>query len=76
MEISFLLILVDLIVVIREHTLSKLVEVAKKHKVKKILIEENFGQGMFSELLKPYLIKNINVLQSLLDSNLISIDVY
>ena len=40
-----------------EHTLSKLVEVAKKHKVKKILIEENFGQGMFSELLKPYLIK-------------------
>jgi hypothetical protein len=40
-----------------EHTLSKLVEVAKKHKVKKILIEDNFGQGMFTELLKPYLIK-------------------
>ena len=40
-----------------EHTLSKLVEIAKKHKVKKILIEENFGQGMFSELLKPYLIR-------------------
>jgi hypothetical protein len=40
-----------------EHTLSKLVEVAKKNKVKKILIESNFGQGMFTELLKPYLIK-------------------
>ena len=40
-----------------EHTLSKLVGLAKKHKVKKILIEENFGQGMFEALLKPYLIK-------------------
>ena len=40
-----------------EHTLSKLVDVAKKHKVNKILIEENFGQGMFDALLKPYLIK-------------------
>jgi len=40
-----------------EHTLSKLVQVAKKHKVKKILIEQNFGQGMFNELLKPYLQK-------------------
>ena len=40
-----------------EHTLSKLVDIAKKHKVNKILIEENFGQGMFESLLKPYLIK-------------------
>ena len=40
-----------------EHTLSKLVGIAKKHKVKKILIEDNFGQGMFTELLKPYLIR-------------------
>jgi len=40
-----------------EHTLTKLVQIAKKHKVKKLLIEENFGQGMFNELLKPYLIK-------------------
>jgi len=40
-----------------EHTLYNLVKVAKKHKVKKILIESNFGQGMFTELLKPYLIK-------------------
>ena len=40
-----------------EHTLTKLVEIAKKHKVQKILIEENFGLGMFEALLKPYLIK-------------------
>ena len=40
-----------------EHTLTKLVQIAKKHKVKKLLIEENFCQGMFNELLKPYLIK-------------------
>ena len=40
-----------------EHTLHNLVKVAKKHKVQKILIEENFGQGMFQALLQPYLIK-------------------
>ena len=28
--------------------------------VKKILIEENFGQGMFEVLLKPYLNKDFN----------------
>ena len=31
---------------------------AKKHKVNKILIEDNFGQGMFEQLLKPFLTKN------------------
>ena len=41
-----------------EHTLSNLVDIAKKHKVKKLLIEENYGGGMFTELLKPYLIKS------------------
>ena len=40
-----------------EHVLNKLVGIAKKHEVKKILIEENFGQGMFEALLKPYLTK-------------------
>jgi len=40
-----------------EHTLFNLVKKAKEHKVKKILIEENFGQGMFDALLRPYLIK-------------------
>jgi len=41
-----------------DYVLDKLVKVAKKHEVKKILVEENFGQGMFEALLKPYLIKN------------------
>ena len=41
-----------------EHTLHNLVKIAKKHKVQKILIEENFGQGMFQALLQPYLIKD------------------
>lgn len=41
-----------------DYVLNKLVSIAKKHKVQKILIEENFGLGMFDALLKPYLIKN------------------
>ena len=41
-----------------EHVLSKLVSIAKKNKVNKILIEENFGQGMFEALLMPYLKKD------------------
>ena len=41
-----------------DHVLNKLVGIAKKHQVKKILIEENFGQGMFEALLKPFLIKD------------------
>ena len=41
-----------------EHVLSKLVGIAKKNKVNKILIEENFGQGMFEALLMPYLKKD------------------
>ena len=36
-----------------EHVLNKLVLIAKKNKVNKILIEDNFGQGMFEVLLKP-----------------------
>ena len=38
-----------------EHVLNKLTLIAKKNKVNKILIEENFGQGMFEALLQPYL---------------------
>lgn len=41
-----------------EYVLDKLTQVAKKNKVNKILIEDNFGQGMFEALLKPYLIKD------------------
>ena len=38
-----------------EETLTKLANVAKKHKVNKIIVESNFGDGMFSQLLKPFL---------------------
>jgi hypothetical protein len=40
-----------------EHVLNKLVLIAKKNKVNKILIEDNFGSGMFETILKPYLNK-------------------
>ena len=43
-----------------DHVLNKLVQIAKEQKVNKILIEENFGMGMFEALLKPYLTKNYN----------------
>ena len=35
--------------------LSKLAETAKEHKVNEIIIESNFGDGMFAQLLKPVL---------------------
>lgn len=35
--------------------LQKLTDMAKKYKVKEIQVESNFGDGMFSELLTPYL---------------------
>ena len=35
--------------------LAKLAETAKEHKVNEIIIESNFGDGMFSQLLKPVL---------------------
>jgi len=40
-----------------EHTLRKLATLAKDHKVNVVLIESNFGDGMFTELLKPILKK-------------------
>ena len=40
-----------------EETLEKLAKEAKRHKVNFILVESNFGDGMFTELLKPYLRK-------------------
>jgi len=39
-----------------EPVLRKLAQVAKKYKVNAILVESNFGMGMFSNLLKPILI--------------------
>lgn len=38
-----------------ESALTKLANIAKDHKVNYVLVESNFGDGMFSELLKPYL---------------------
>ena len=35
----------------------KLTKAAKRHQVNSILIESNFGQGMFTQLLKPFLRK-------------------
>ena len=40
-----------------DQTLNKLATLAKQHKVNMVLIESNFGDGMFSELIKPYLRK-------------------
>ena len=40
-----------------EATMTKLVNIAKAQSVNQIIIESNFGDGMFSELLKPYLMK-------------------
>lgn len=37
-----------------EKTLQHLTNLAKQHKVNAVLIESNFGDGMFTELLKPY----------------------
>ncbi len=42
-------------------TLQHLCDLAKLHKVNMILVESNFGDGMFTELLKPYLINTYPV---------------
>ncbi|TWH35604.1 hypothetical protein L611_001200000850 [Aminobacter sp. J15] len=38
-------------------TLERLAKTAKKHKVQSIVIESNFGDGMFAKLLEPVLLK-------------------
>lgn len=38
-----------------ETTLEQLAKIAKQHNVQAIRVESNFGDGMFSELFKPYL---------------------
>jgi hypothetical protein len=43
-----------------DEVLMKLTKAAKRHQVNAILIEQNFGQGMFSQLLKPFLRKEYN----------------
>lgn len=44
-----------------DKTLQHLTDLAKIHSVNMVLIESNFGDGMFTELLKPYLIKTYPV---------------
>jgi hypothetical protein len=38
-------------------TMERLVTIAKRNAVNRIICESNFGDGMFTELLKPYLVK-------------------
>jgi len=40
-----------------DSTLQHLTDLAKIHQVNMVLIESNFGDGMFTELLKPYMLK-------------------
>jgi hypothetical protein len=40
-----------------DSTLQHLCDLAKIHKVNMVLVESNFGDGMFTELIKPYLLK-------------------
>ena len=42
-------------------TLQHICDLAKIHKVNLVLVESNFGDGMFTELLKPYLHKTYPV---------------
>ena len=38
-----------------DETLESLAHIAKKHQVKQIIVEANFGDGMYTQLLKPFL---------------------
>ena len=40
-----------------DSTLQHLCDLAKIHRVNMVLVESNFGDGMFTELIKPYLLK-------------------
>jgi hypothetical protein len=40
-----------------DNTLTKLAKIAKKHKVNHIIVESNFGDGMFTKLFQPVLHK-------------------
>lgn len=42
-------------------TLEKLVGLAKNYKVNHVIIESNFGDGMFTELIKPYFVRQYPV---------------
>lgn len=38
-------------------TLETLAKIAKRHRVNDVIVEDNYGGGMFSQLLRPYLAK-------------------
>ena len=40
-----------------EAALTQLVSIAKRYKVNKVIIESNFGDGMFKALIEPYFVK-------------------
>ena len=40
-----------------DRVLEKIAKVARTNKINKILVEQNFGGGMFSQLLKPFLMR-------------------
>jgi len=40
-----------------DSTLQKLADLAKQYKVKQVIVESNFGDGMYSKLLTPFLVR-------------------
>ena len=44
-----------------DQSMSRLVNIAKKHKVNEIIIESNFGDGMFTKLLEPHIARSYPV---------------
>ena len=44
-----------------EEALSRLVQIAKRNKVNHVLIESNFGDGMFKALIEPYFVREYPV---------------
>jgi hypothetical protein len=44
-----------------EETLKSLVGIAKNHKVNMVIIESNFGDGMFTSLINPYFVREYPV---------------
>ena len=41
----------------KDENLQRLADTAKKYAVKQIIVEENFGDGMFTKLLSPFLVR-------------------
>lgn len=44
-----------------DENLQTLVRLAKRHKVKHVLVEENFGDGMFTKLITPFFVREYPV---------------